>query len=216
MLVAFTIAFLGELPTEVTLVAGIAIGIASYVIGHVIASVSGWWLDRALFSDGLGMGRPEKVLFGEPVDSFPWRTIFRNYYQALPDPILDRVLEKARSEGIVDGKPDGYPDGLLEHCEAVVQGHRDFSPRIDRYEMLTTFLRNTFAAFVGAAVVLVLAPSRNGIDLQTASGGTATLPTKVLVGVSLLAALILLFRYVQLFSEWRRRIFILYGEVDAG
>lgn len=214
LLVAFTIAMLGELPTEVTLVAGIAIGIAAYVIGHVIASVSGWWLDRAMFSDGVGMGRPEKVLFGEPVDSFPWNRVFRNYYQSLPDPIRERVLEKARAQGIIEGKTEGYPEGLLEHCEAVVQAHDSFGPRIDRYEMLTTFLRNTSSAFVGAAIILMMAPGRNGIDLGTASGGSATLHTRLLAILSLVAAVILLFRYVQIFAEWRRRIFVLYGEVE--
>lgn len=214
LMVAFTIAMLGELPTEVTLVAGIAIGIAAYVIGHVIASISGWWLDRALFSDGLGMGRPEKVLFGEPVDSFPWKSVFRNYYQSLPDPIRDRVLEKARSEGVVSGKEKGYPEGLLEHCEAVVQNDQSFGPRADRYEMLTTFLRNTSSAFVGAAVILALAPTSNGINLETASGGTATLHTRMLAALSMVAAVVLLFRYVQLFAEWRRRIFVLYAETE--
>lgn len=50
--------------------------------------------------------------------------------------------------------------------------------------------------------------------IETARGGTTTLTPDLLAVLCLLAALILLFRYVQLFAEWRRRIFVLYAEAD--
>jgi hypothetical protein len=103
---------------------------------------------------------------------------------------------------------------MLAHCEAVVQRHANFGPRIDRYEMLTTFLRNSSAAFAMAAVLLLLAPAEHAIELETARGATTTLSLDLLAVLCLLAALVLLFRYVQLFAEWRRRIFVLYAEAD--
>jgi hypothetical protein len=173
-----------------------------------------WALDRVLFNDGWGMGRPEKVLFAEKVDSLPWRVIFRQYYQSLPDPIRQRVIDKAGAESLEGLQEGHYSSGLLAHCEAVVQRHANFGPRIDRYEMLTTFLRNSSAAFAMAALLLLLAPARHAIELETARGATTTLTPDLLAVLCLLAALILLFRYVQLFAEWRRRIFVLYAEAD--
>lgn len=64
LMVAAAIAVLGELPTEVSIVTGIGIGVAAYVVGHCISGVSTWALDRVLFNDRWGLGRPEKVLIG--------------------------------------------------------------------------------------------------------------------------------------------------------
>jgi hypothetical protein len=214
LLTAATIALVGELPTEQTLATAVGIAIASYIVGHIISSLAVWALDRGLFGDGWGMGRPEKVLFGENVASAPWRVIFRRYYQALPDPIKQRVMDKAEAESLAGLDKEHYSSGLLAHCEAVVQRHPNFAPRIDRYEMLTTFLRNSSTAFALAAIVLFLAPAEHAIRLETARGGTTTLTPDLLAGLSLLAAGVLLFRYVQLFAEWRRRIFVLYAEAD--
>ena len=100
LLTAATIALIGELPTEQTLATAVAIAIASYIAGHIISSLSSWALDRWLFSDRWGMGRPEKVLFGEKVDSFPWRAIFRQYYRALPEVIQKRVIDKPGAESM--------------------------------------------------------------------------------------------------------------------
>lgn len=129
-----------------------------------------------MFNDGWGMGRPEKVLFGEKVDSFPWRVIFRQYYRALPDPIRLRVIDKASAES-------------LEGLEGA-------------------------AAFAMAGLLLLLGPAEHAMELVTARGATTTLTPDLLAVLCLLAALILLFRYVQLFAEWRRRIFVLYAEAD--
>lgn len=174
LLVAATITLVGELPTEQTLVTGIAAGMASYIVGHILSSLSSWSLDEVMFNDSWGLGRPEKVLFGEKVSSFPWKLIFRRYYRALPEAIQDRVLERAASEGITKAKGELYPRGLIEHSKAVVQRHQSFGPRIDRYEMLTIFLRNNSAAFAAAAVILLLAPAEHAIELETGRGATTS------------------------------------------
>jgi hypothetical protein len=214
LLAAATIALIGELPSEVSLVAGIAIAIAAYIVGHIVASISSWAFDRILLNHRWGMGLPERVLFGQRGSRSLWRVLFRRYYQALPEPVQKRVLDRAESEPAVDTDGEGYPAGLLQHCEAVVQGHQTYGPRVDRYETLTAFLRNSCAAFAGAAVILALAPEEHAIELQAARGGPAILSTDLLALLSLLASVVLLFRYVQMFAEWRREVFILYAEMD--
>jgi hypothetical protein len=207
LLVASAIAVVGEVPTEQTLATVIGIGVASYIIGHIISTVSAWSLDRVLFNQTWGMGRPEQVLFGEKVNSFPWKAVFRRYHQPLPESIRRRVLERAKSEGVEDS-------ALLAHCEAVVQRHDSFGPRIDRFEVLTIFLRNSSTAFAMAAVVLALAPPENAVELETAREGTVSLAPDLMALLSLLASIVLFFRYVKLAAEWRGRVFVLYAEAD--
>lgn len=214
LLAAATIALIGEVPTEVSLGAGIAIGVAAYIVGHIISSISTWAFDRILLNDRWGIGMPEKVLFGRRAERFPWKVLFRRYYEVLPEPVQRRVLDRVESEPVVETNGQGYPVGLLEHCEAVVQRHETYGPRIDRYETLTAFLRNSCAAFAAAALILALAPEEHAIELQAARGGPTILGTDLLALLCLLASLVLLFRYVQLFAEWRREVFILYAEMD--
>lgn len=213
VLVAATITILGELPTEVTLVSGIAIGVGAYVVGHCISGVSTWALDRVVFNDRWGLGRPENVLLGDlTAGTAPrtWRKLFGNYYSPLPALIEERVKSKAKSKGIAEDDPAA----LLTHCEAVVQGHQRYSSRVDRYETLTTFLRNSAMAFVAAAALLLLAPASHYLELETARGGPIVLSSKLLALLAALGAGLLFFRYVAMFLRWRREIFRLYAEAD--
>ncbi|HEX2052624.1 MAG TPA: hypothetical protein VHJ78_02715 [Actinomycetota bacterium] len=214
VLVAATVLVAGELPTEVSIVAGIAIGVAGYVVGHCISAVSTWALDRVLFNDDWGLGRPEKVLLGDQSQgSAPWlwRTLFGHYYSRLPEATQQRVKEKARAEGLSEDAVDN-PAALLVHCESKVQSHQICGPRADRYEMLTTFLRNSSTAFLISAVLLVFAPADRYLSLPTARGGPAVLSARLLAALALLAAGLLFFRYVSMFLMWRRAVFLLYSE----
>lgn len=207
VLVAATIAIIGELATDLTLPTAIAVGVGSYMAGHLVSSIASWLLDRVMFNEIWGMGRPERILFGSKTNTFPWKALFRRYHHPLPESIQRRVMNRANEAGIDE-------EGLLLHCEAVVHGHDRFGPRVDRLEMMTIFLRNSAMAFVGAAAILALAPDEHAIELQTARGGTASLSPDLLAGLSFLAAVILLFRYVFVAGAWRRKLFVLYAEAD--
>lgn len=213
LMVAATIAVLGELPTEVTIVTGIGIGVGAYVVGHCISGVSTWALDRVLFNERWGLGRPENVLIGERTAGDaprPWQTLFANYYTRLPAAIERRVMAKAESQGL--DRTD--PASLLTHCEAVVQGSQSYGSRVDRYEMLTTFLRNSAMAFMIAPVLLLFAPADHFIELQAARGNSIELGSKLLALLALLGAGLLFYRYVAMFALWRREIFRLYAESE--
>jgi hypothetical protein len=214
VMVAATIAIVGELPTEVGLVAGIGVGVAAYVVGHCISGVSTWALDRALFNDSWGLGRPENVLIGDRHGEGaprPWRTLFGNYYKPLPPAIEGRVRERAKGEGLEDDDPAT----LLTHCESVVQGNQAYAVRVDRYEMLTTFLRNSALAFFLGAGILLMAPASSYIELKAARGGPVVLSAKFLALLAILGAGLLFYRYVNMFLMWRREIFRLYAETSA-
>jgi hypothetical protein len=214
VMVAATIAVVGELPTEVSLVTGIGIGVAAYVVGHCISGVSTWVLDRMLFNDSWGLGRPEKVLLGDRRGKGApklWRTLFGNYYSPLPQPIEDRVKEKAKAEGL----DEDDPATLLTHCESVVQGNQSYGSRVDRYEMLTTFLRNSALAFFLGAAILLVAPASSYIEVEAARGGPVVLNAKLLALLAILGAGLLFYRYVNMFLMWRREIFRLYAETGA-
>lgn len=216
VLVAATIAVVGELPTNQSVITGIAIGLAGYVVGHCISAFSTWALDRVLFNDRWGLGRPEEVLLGDHDEQsvpFLWRTLFGHYYSRLPEATQERLKQRARSEGLDDAAVDN-PAALLVHCESKVQGHEVCGPRADRYEMLTTFLRNSAMAFLVAAVVLFLAPADRYVSLETARRGTAVLSPQLLALLAMAGALLLFFRYVSMFLTWRRAVFLLYSERD--
>ncbi len=216
VLVAATLSLLGELPTAIEVIPGIAVGLAAYVTGHVVSSVS-FPVERFLFSDRWGLGRPERVLFRERTSHnapFPWKVLFRRYYEPLPEPLQTRVVERASSAGLESVKDEKYSSGLLGHCEAVVQAHELYRSRIDRYELLAAFLRNSCVAFVLASVLLFLAPDARDLQLEAARGATTTLAIDWLALLCLGAAVVLLYRYVQMFMLWRREIFRLYAEAD--
>lgn len=213
IMVAATIAVVGELPTEVSLVTGIGIGVGAYVAGHCISGVSTWALDRVLFNDSWGLGRPENVLMGDRRGKGApklWRTLFGNYYSPLPERIEERVKQKAKAEGLEEDDPAA----LLTHCESVVQGNQAYASRVDRYEMLTTFLRNSALAFLIGAVVLVLAPASSYLELEAARGGPVVLSGKLLALLAAVGAALLFYRYVSMFLMWRREIFRLYAETS--
>jgi hypothetical protein len=213
LMVAATIAVLGELPTEISIVTGIGIGVGAYVVGHCISGVSTWALDRVLCNDRWGLGRPENVLMGERTGGNAprlWRTLFANYYTCLPAAIERRVKTKAESQGL--DRTD--PASLLTHCEAVLQGSQSYGTRVDRYEMLTTFLRNSAMAFMIGALVLFFAPADNFIELQAARGNPIELGGKLLALLAFLGAGLLFYRYVAMFALWRREIFRLYAESE--
>ena len=213
-LVAGTIALVGELPTNQSVITGIAIGFAAYVVGHCISGMSTWALDRLLFNDRWGLGRPEKVLLGDKTaGSVPrlWRRLFGHYYTSLPDATKDRVRQKAVEAG-VDGEALDDPSALLTHCEARVQADEVCGPRADRYEMLTTFLRNSSTAFMVGGLILLLAPADHYVSLPVARGEPTVLGPRLLALLAILAAGLLFYRYVSMFLLWRRAVFLLYAE----
>lgn len=120
------------------------------------------------------------------------------------------MKSKAESQGL--DRTD--PASLLTHCEAVVQGSQTYGSRVDRYEMLTTFLRNSAMAFMIGAVTLFLAPANHFIELEAARGDPIVMGGKLLALLALLGAGLLLYRYVAMFALWRREIFRLYAESE--
>ena len=215
-LVAGTIALVGELPTDLEVIPGIAIGFAAYVVGHCISGISTWALDRVLFNDRWGLGRPEKVLLGDrTAGSAPamWRTLFGHYYSSLPEATKSRVKDKAKKAGL-DEKALDDPGALLTHCEARVQADDVCGPRTDRYEMLTTFLRNSATAFMVGAVLLLFAPADRYVSLPVARGEPTLLNPRLLGLLAIIAAGLLFYRYVSMFLMWRRAIFLLYAESE--
>lgn len=216
VLVAATIAFTGELPTEISITAGIAVGLAAYVAGHCISALSTWALDRMLFNNRWGLGRPEKILLGERSErSAPrfWGTLFGHYYSRLPEAAEKRIKEKAREDGMPEDDVDDAA-ALLVHCESKIQVNEVCGPRADRYEMLTTFLRNTCMAFLIAGAILLVAPADRYIDLETARGGSAALGADLLALLALACGALLFFRYISMFLMWRRAVLLLYSESD--
>lgn len=136
VMVAATIAVVGELPTQVSIVTGIGVGVAAYVVGHCLS----------------GPAITDQYVFGS-----------------------------SQAPGVVEQHPVERPG-------------RDF--------------------FIGA-VILLLAPGSSYLELEPARGGPVILSANLLALLAALAAVLLFYRYVNMFLLWRREIFRLYAETSV-
>ena len=125
--------------------------IAAYLVGHVIASVSSFLLERRLTRRLIGS--PTSWLFrGAPVAG--WRRILNAYHKPLPEVTAERVLARVKREAEIN-EPG---EALFYHCFGVVRRDEYPRARLAVFLNLYGFARNTSMA---ALIVTALIGVRN-------------------------------------------------------
>ena len=173
--------------------------IAAYLVGHVVASVSSFLLERRLTRRLIGS--PTSWLFrGDPLTG--WRRLLKAYHKPLPEVTAKRVLARAKRQAEIH-EPG---EALFYYCFGVVR--RDEYPRgrLAVFLNLYGFARNTaMAAVICASLIGFAIVVNNQVD-----------PTELWVG-GLLAGLIgvaMYLRYLKFYRQYSVELYVTYAEAN--
>jgi hypothetical protein len=171
--------------------------VAAYIVGHLIANISGYFLERIMIRRVLLS--PEITLFREKNTS-KWAWIFPGFYEPLPKEIQDRILAKAKKRADIESPGRA----LFLHSHAVVKRDETTQARLNSFLNLYGFCRNISMAALFAFFILLA-----GILLDHLSG------REIWWSVAALAVAIgMFYRYLKFFRHYTTEVFVSYPEID--
>lgn len=179
---------------------GLILVIAAYLLGHVVASVSSYLLERRLTRRLLGS--PTDLLFGGGMPT-NWRRMLKEYHRPLPEETAKRVLDKAKDKAGID-EPG---EALFFHCFGVVRKDEYPRERLAVFLNLYGFGRNTSMAALASATTIGIAAIVN----------RSTDSTQLWIG-ALLAALVgiaMYLRYLKFYRQYSVELYVTYAEVSS-
>ena len=184
---------------ELSISQGLVLVIAAYLLGHVVASVSSYLLERRLTRRLLGS--PTDLLFGKGVPT-DWRRMLKEYHRPLPEETAKRVLDNAKGRTGIE-EPG---EALFFHCFGVVRKDEYPRERLAVFLNLYGFGRNTSMAALVSAVIIGIAAIVN----------RSTNSTELWVG-ALLAAFVgiaMYLRYLKFYRLYSVELYVTYAEVS--
>ncbi len=184
---------------EPSLIIGFAWAVGSYVVGQLVAGVSGFVLQRWAVCRGLG--RSEDLLFGE-VRAGWLRHIFPGYFSPLPRNTQTRILQiSAERAGIKTAGRD-----LFLHCHSVVKRDAAVYGRLGVFLNSYGFCRNIcMATLVGGSFLLAR-------DLIQKGGGHVEGSMITIACALLVVSVGMFYRYLKFYRQYTYEVFISYPE----
>jgi hypothetical protein len=172
------------------------IGVA-YIIGHIVANVSGYLLETKLVRRVLVS--PEETLF-QAKKTTGWARIFPNFYEPFPVELQERILKKAKGEASID-RPGR---ALFLHCHSIVKRDEATQARLNAFLNLYGFSRNISTAAALAFIVL----------LADVLVGTVKDSEWIWLLAAMIAAVGMLYRYLKFFKHYTMEVLVTYPELD--
>ncbi len=170
--------------------------VVAYIIGHMIANISGFLLERNMVRRVLLS--PEETLFQEK-QTTGWARIFPGFYQPFPKEIQSRILTKAREKADIEipGR------ALFLHCHAIVKRDEATQARLNSFLNLYGFCRNVSMATLLAFFILL-----SGIFLGHLEG------REIWWAVAAAATAIgMFYRYLKFFRHYTTEVLVTYPEI---
>jgi hypothetical protein len=200
VLAGLTTAFIGYEPLQKSpsLLVGLLLVIAAYVVGHILGNLAGDLIERRLVRNRLRP--PTDILLGSHAPGRLVRAIFPGYSTPLPSGVQNQVKELAGSRS---------GDTLFFHCHAVMKSDSVVQGRLETFLNLYGFCRNMAVALAIAAICLAV-----GLLLNTAETGPDVAPGWWLAA-AVLAGLGMLYRYLKFYRQYAVELFTSYAERDA-
>jgi len=200
VLAAFVASFFGIEPFQgnPALIVGFLLVIVIYVLGHLVANIAGDLIERRIVR--MRLGTPTDILFGRRTPSQRVELLFPGYFKKLSSGVRAQV--QARAQGRVG-------DDLFFHCHARMKADAVVQGRLDTFLNLYGFCRNTMVAMLIAAACLLA-----GILLGTAETGLVAGPGWW-VGLCLIAAVGLFYRYLKFYRQYAVELFTSYAETES-
>jgi hypothetical protein len=172
----------------------------AYVTGHIVANISSFVLERK-FLRGV-LRSPEETMFGHRRSS-RWASIFPGFYDPLPNETQERVLERAKRVAGIE-RPGR---GLFFHCHPIVKREEATLVRLNTFLQLYGFCRNVCMSAFLAVPLLGIGVARDAIARHVVA------TDKLLwIGVAIVAAVGMLYRYLKFFREYTAEVFRTYAE----
>ena len=176
-----------------------ALVVAAYLVGHVVASVSSFLLERRLTRRLIGS--PTSWLFGGDLLG-GWRRILKEYHKPLPEVTAKQVLTRAKREADIN-EPG---EALFYHCFGVVR--RDEYPRARLAVFLNLYglARNTaMAALISGTAIGFGIPFNDRVDTTELWAGSLVAG---FIGVAMYL------RYLKFYRQYSVELYVTYAEVN--
>ena len=175
----------------------VALVLGAYLIGHVVASVSSFLLERRLTRWIIGSSTT-CMFSNTPIGG--WRRLLSAHLKPLPPATAERVLARAKKQAGV-GEPS---EALFFHCFGVVRQEASTRERLTTFLSLYGFCRNAaMAALINAAVMGFALGANSAAGVDTLSAGF--LVSVVLAGVMYL-------RYLKFYRLYAVEVYVTYAE----
>ncbi len=181
---------------DLKVVESLALALAAYIVGQMVATPSKALLEDAVV--GKLLDRPNVNLFREPPPKLG-ELLFPGYYVALPPAARRAVLDKARPDGVTEPGEDLF---LLARFSPATLANAALMTRLGSFLNLYGFNRNLCFSAIIAGMAL-LAASRFLGDPEGKLW-------KYGVG-SLLGGVFLFYRYLKFYRQYSYELFNTYG-----
>ncbi len=210
---------------------------AAYIIGHIVANISSYFIEHKLVRGVLGSSE-DVLFFDEPKAparpplkeriktigwwvgwinpvawwhwAFPvgWRHgMFPIYYKPLPAETRARVFEKSAKEGF-----DKPGRALFYHCHAIVKRDKTTFDRMTSFLNMYGFCRNVCMAGLIAAAILVCGACRDLHFVGWPPEGTVDTGCLWWAAAALAVSAGMLYRYLKFFRHYTSEVFVTYAE----
>jgi hypothetical protein len=181
--------------------------VAAYVVGHVNASLAGYFIETLIVRKLLHL--PEIILFEDyPLQGWATRTrrfVFSGFYRPLTEETRSRVLLKA--EKILGSPVKGR--ALFFHCHPIVKQNEVANKRLEIFLNLYGFCRNVSMACVLAIPILLVGAFD---EWRVYSKVT---PARLWWAVAAAACAIgMFFRYLKFFRLYTHEVYVNYAEIE--
>lgn len=167
--------------------------LAAYIMGHIVAHVSGMVFENGLVRRGLLTS--SVVLLGKTRPGF--RYVFPNYHRPLPEETKKRFLAAVHARGF-----GGSGEALFAHVFGVLKGDAATMARCDSFRNLYGFARNISLSLFAVGVLILVGPSEGGSPVPYGFAWAAF----ALSGLMLL-------RYLKFLRLYTHELFVTYAEL---
>jgi len=185
---------------------GVVLGLfwitAAYIIGHIIANLSGYLLEAKLVR---GLLHPPEETLLEEKEAKLRRRIFPGLYSSLPSETRARISQRAasRTGGLLTGR------ALFFHCHPIVKRDQSTLARLNTFLNIYGFCRNVCMASLLCTLILLV-----GYYLDWKAGSTLR-PAKLWWAcAAAVCAVGMFYRYLKFFRQYTFEVFLTYAEID--
>lgn len=192
---------------EIGALLGVFAVVVAYVVGHVNASLSGFFIQTLIVKKLLH--DPIVILFEDyPLESGAnriHRLIFSGFYRPLTSTTRLRVLEKSEKKlgRVVTGS------GLFFHCHPIVKQNDAVSKRLETFLYLYGFCRNVCMACLLAVPILLIG------SLHEWRTHAVVASSKLWWALAAaICAVGMFYRYLKFFRLYSYEVFVNYAEIE--
>ena len=180
-----------------TVMMAVWLGVA-YIVGHLVANISSYFLEHRLTRDLIGS--PEVRLFNPA--SARLQYFFPIYSQTLPDATRKRILDKSTAAGFPHADR-----ALFFHCHAKVKGISPTNERLSNFINVYGFCRNVSMACAIAILIFMFGVITDWWQSQPFLWNKVFWAALCAVG-----AVGMFYRYLKFFRHYTIEVFTTYAE----